>query len=133
MAEPSRKTNPGARAPTTDEVAGLVVRILDELKARDVVVLRMEKVLPITDYFVIATGGNRRHVESLREVIQKRLKERGWLPLHRSGRDAGTWVLLDYGPVVVHLFQPREREYYDLEMLWADAVPVAPEELPVAE
>jgi ribosome-associated protein len=133
MPEEERKTGTESEALPTDGLAGFVVSLLDELKAEDIVVLRMDEVLPITDYFVIATGGNRRHVESLREVIQKRLKERKWLPINRSGRETGTWVLLDYGPIVVHLFQPKEREYYDLEMLWADAKSVPLEELRVAE
>jgi ribosome-associated protein len=81
----------------------------------------MDEVLPITDYFVIATGRTKRHVDALLEIVEKRMKELGFYPSNRSGKDAGNWILLDYGWIVVHIFRTDEREYYDLEMLWADA------------
>lgn len=81
----------------------------------------MEEVLPITDYFVICNGRNARHVDSLRELVEKRLKVHKVPLLNRTGRDSKSWILLDYGWVVVHIFQPEFREFYDLELLWSDA------------
>jgi ribosome-associated protein len=117
----------------TDRLAGLVVSLLTERKGEDIVVLKMDEVLPITDWFVVATGRNRRHVDALTEHVLISLKARGVLAQNRSGKDTGRWVLLDFGWVVVHLFQPEEREYYDLEMLWADAEKVEPTSLPLPE
>ncbi|MEN8148631.1 MAG: ribosome silencing factor [Planctomycetota bacterium] len=117
----------------TDQLAGLVVSLLTERKGEDIVVLKMDEVLPITDWFVVATGRNRRHVDALTEHVLVSLKARGVHARNRSGKDTGRWVLLDFGWVVVHLFQPEEREYYDLEMLWADAGKVDLASMPLPE
>lgn len=75
----------------------------------------------ITDLFLIGSGTSNRHVRTLAEEIVDRLAEEGRRPLRREGLTDGQWVLLDYGDVVMHLFQPSVREYYDLERLWGDA------------
>ena len=77
--------------------------------------------LVITDIFVIATGTSRRHVLSLAEEVIDQLKAADRRPLRKEGFEDGQWVLLDYGDVVVHLFDASTRSYYDLERLWADA------------
>lgn len=77
--------------------------------------------LVITDIFVIATGTSRRHVLSLAEEVIDQLKATDRRPLRKEGFEDGQWVLLDYGDVVVHLFDAPTRSYYDLERLWADA------------
>ncbi len=121
---------PEATVSGPEWVVSVAVSALNERKAEDVVVLRMTDVLPITDYFVIATGKNARHVDALEELTHKRLKENGIRVQHVSGREGLTWVLLDCGAVVVHLFQPQTREYYDLELRWADAEKVPLDRLP---
>jgi ribosome-associated protein len=76
----------------------------------------------ITDYFVIATGANNRQVDAITEAIEEALrKEAGIKPIGREGVEEQTWILLDYGDIVVHVFQPELREYYRLESLWSDA------------
>lgn len=75
----------------------------------------------LTDVFIIAAGTSRRHVITLAEETEMKLKEHDRRPLRREGMEDGTWVLLDYGDVVVHLFDEERRAYYDLERLWADA------------
>ncbi len=75
----------------------------------------------LTDVFIIASGTSRRHVITLAEEAESKLKEQDRRPLRREGMEDGTWVLLDYGDVVVHLFDEETRAYYDLERLWADA------------
>ena len=78
--------------------------------------------LIITAYFVIATGRSDRQVRSIAEEVETALRERaGVKPVGREGEREGRWVLLDFGDVVVHVFQPDEREFYRLERLWADA------------
>jgi ribosome-associated protein len=100
----------------------LAARAADDKKAADIVVQEVRKALLITDYFVIATGANNRQVDAITEAIEEALRtEAGIRPIGREGLDEQTWVLLDYGDIVVHIFQPELREFYRLESLWSDA------------
>jgi ribosome-associated protein len=86
-----------------------------------IVLLDVSTLLVITDVFVIASGTSRRHVVTLAEAVEERLKGLGRRPLRSEGLDDATWVLLDYGDIVVHVFDEPTRRYYDLERLWSDA------------
>jgi ribosome-associated protein len=77
--------------------------------------------LVITEYFVLATGNTDRQVKTVCEEVEKRLKEAGLKAAGREGEQEGEWVLLDFGDLVVHVFQPETREFYRLEKLWEDA------------
>ena len=99
-----------------------LARLVDEMKGTKIVVLDMLESLEIVDYFVIATGLNERHLRAIAGEIDVRVKkEDGILKNHAEGMKNERWVLMDYGAVVVHLFHPDAREYYDLEFLWAEA------------
>ncbi len=124
------KMNIDAAPFDTDRMARLIASLLLSRKGEDVVLLKMDEVLPLTDYFVIATARNSRHVKALRDVVERGLKDRKILPMNRSPKEAMSWILLDYGDVVVHLFQPEARDFYDLENLWADAESIALDDLP---
>ena len=89
------------------------------MKAEDVVVLDVGSVSPIAEYFVFATGTNSRHVSALANEVHVVLKK-GGMTSSRDGVDQGYWAVLDYGPMMVHIFQPGARDFYDLEMLWGD-------------
>jgi ribosome-associated protein len=84
------------------------------------VVLDVGDVLAITDWFVIATGGNPRQVRTIADEVTTAAKATGAPPPRVEGLQDATWVLLDFGDVVVHVFQPETRSYYALERLWAD-------------
>jgi ribosome-associated protein len=84
------------------------------------VVLDVGDVLAITDWFVIATGGNPRQVRTIADEVATAVEAEGAPPPRVEGRDDATWVLLDFGDLVVHVFQPETRSYYTLERLWAD-------------
>jgi ribosome-associated protein len=86
-----------------------------------VVLLDVSGLLVITDVFVIASGTSRRHVLTLADEVEERLRHLGRRPLRREGVEHATWLLLDYGDVVVHVFDEPTRRYYDLERLWSDA------------
>jgi ribosome-associated protein len=88
-----------------------------------VVVLDVRASCSFADYFVVCTGDNERQLNAIWEAVLDTLKARGMLPLHKEGAGSG-WLLADFGAVVVHIFAPAEREYYQLEQLWKDAVPV---------
>jgi ribosome-associated protein len=93
----------------------------DDKKATDVVVLDVGDVLSITGWFLITSGSNPRQVRTIAEEVEAQLKQRHDLaPLRVEGLDGLRWVLLDYGDFVVHVFHEEERDYYQLERLWAD-------------
>jgi ribosome-associated protein len=98
-----------------------IVKVLDEKKAIDITAIKTEEVTIVSDYFVIASGTSNTHVKSLADDVEYEIKERfGIDPQHIEGRATG-WILLDYGSIIVHVFGHEDREYYNLERLWADA------------
>jgi len=102
------------------EIALKVAKILDEKKARDIRIIYVNKQTIIADYFVIAAGTSRTQVNALADEVEYKLGLEGIDPTKVEGRGQGTWVLLDYDSVLVHVFNPQSREYYNLEKLWAD-------------
>lgn len=106
------------------EIAVLASEVASDKQAIDVVVLDVRTSCSFADYFVICTGDNDRQLNAIWEAILDALKERGVVPLHRESQTGSGWQLADFGAVVVHIFAPAEREFYQLEQLWKDAVPV---------
>lgn len=106
-----------------------IARVLDSKKAEDVRILKVRDLTVLTDYFVIASGTSTTHTAALADEVEYQLGEKGIKPLASEGYDSKNWVLLDYGSVIVHVFVPNSRAYYDLEHLWADAEPVDRAEL----
>lgn len=98
-----------------------IAKVLDEKKAMDIVAIKTEEVTIVSDYFVIASGTSNTHVRALADDVEYEIKQRlGVDPEHIEGRATG-WILIDYGTVIVHIFQHEDRNYYNLERLWADA------------
>jgi ribosome-associated protein len=112
-------------APTSAELAQRAAQILIDHKANDVVLLSLEGVSDMTDYFLIASGTSDTHVRSLgNSVLEEMKRDVGQMAHHVEGLSQGRWVLLDYVDVVVHIFHPTLRNFYQIERLWADAQPV---------
>ena len=111
---------------TSEGLVELAVLSLVAHKAQEPVILEVKGLSNIGDYFIICSGGSKRHVQALAQNLQEDLKQVGVKPLGVEGLDEGHWVLLDYIDVVVHLFIKPLREFYDLEGLWVEArrVPV---------
>lgn len=104
------------------ECALIAARAADEKKATDILVQDVRELVSITDYFVIVTAANSRQVEAIIDEIEDELREQAHIkPSHTEDSRDGSWSLLDYGDVVVHVFMPEAREYYRLEELWNDA------------
>lgn len=101
--------------------ACLSAHVAADNKARDIVVLDMRGVTPLYDYFVLATGTSRRQIHTISEEIDAALHEVGDRRMAIEGYEASSWIVQDYGDVMVHVFNPQTREYYALEELWADA------------
>lgn len=99
---------------------------IDDKKGLDVTLLDISELLVVTDVFVIASGTSNRHVRTLSDEVEQNLvNETGRKPLRREGREYSRWVLLDYGDLVIHVFDQETRDYYQLERLWADAPRIA--------
>ena len=105
---------------TPKELYTNLVKVLDDKKAEDVAVLDTTDLTVVSEYFVIATGNSSTHVKSLADDVEYELQQLGVEPDHIEGRATG-WILLDYGSVLVHVFTRDNRDYYNLEHLWADA------------
>ena len=101
----------------------VVLDALDELKAVNPVTLDVAALTDVMDYLVIASGTSNRHVKSLANNVCMEAKKQGMRPIGVEGDDAGEWVLVDFGDVVVHVMLPATRDFYDLEGLWFNPTP----------
>ena len=109
---------------TPKEIALECVRALDAKKGRDIKLLETGELTTLADYFVICSATSTTQIKALADACEKALKDAGEPPHHIEGHRGGTWVLLDFSSVVVHLFMDEARQFYDLERLWKDAVDV---------
>ena len=110
---------------TAKELALLAARALADKKAKEIQALEITDLTTLADYFVIATGSSNTQINALVDNVEKVLtEEAGEEPLHREGYRGGTWVLLDYGCIAVHVFSSEAREFYGLERLWRDGKPL---------
>ncbi|NLN28641.1 MAG: ribosome silencing factor [Firmicutes bacterium] len=111
---------------TPTEIATHAARIALDKRASDVQILDLQGLTIMTDYFVIASGDNVQLVRAVCNGISEYLEERGVYYRRLEGWDEARWVLMDYGDVIVHVFQDDARKYYDLERLWGDAPRLRP-------
>ena len=110
---------------TPKETALFLAKTLDSKKGRDIKVLETGHLTTLADYFVLCSGTSSTQIKALGDACEKAMKEEhGELPHHVEGHRDGTWVLIDFSSVVVHIFNEEAREFYDLERLWSDATPV---------
>ncbi|MBI4238482.1 MAG: ribosome silencing factor [Deltaproteobacteria bacterium] len=116
-AVPVSKTSAGAVEPRLALIAGVV----EEMKGEALTILDLRSLTSFTDFFLLCSGTSDRHVQSIGETIVTRLKSHGIMPLGVEGHDSAQWILIDYGAIVVHVFYPAAREFYQIEKFWADA------------
>jgi ribosome-associated protein len=109
------------RKKTSTELARLCVHAAIEKKAEDPLILDVRELCSFTDYFVIMSGRSTRHVQGLAEAIEAELRSKRLSTTKAEGLQEGTWVLLDFNDVVVHIFYSESRKFYDIEGLWHDA------------
>lgn len=102
------------------EVAERAVRALDSKKGRDIRVIEIGSISTLADYFVLATGTSSTQVRALADEVEFQLQQAQVQAGHTEGYRGNSWVLLDYGSVVVHVFTPQARDFYDLDRLWKD-------------
>ena len=99
-------------------------KFLDEKGANDIQILEVSHLTSITDYFVFANGRNIQSVRSLSEDLEDKLAAEGVEPRRKEGERDSKWIVLDYASVIVHLFHPEERQFYNIERLWNDGTNV---------
>jgi ribosome-associated protein len=118
----ARKTSTEAAAlkaqPDADKTLSTILARLDDMKAEETVTIDLRGKSAYSDYMVVSTGRSNRHVGSIAENVAKGLKESGLRNIHIEGLPNCDWVLIDSGDVVVHVFRPEVREFYNLERLW---------------
>ena len=113
----------GANEPTVDsaEQAHTIVDILADRQASNIVLMDLRSVSLLADYFILANAETRRQMRALVDTVQENLHKRKLNPLRIEGTPESGWIIMDYGGVVVHLFDPDARAFYKLEQLWKDA------------
>jgi len=110
--------------PAEEQALGMARRIVDlasDKKAADIVLLQIGELTTLADYFVICSGASERQLGAIADGIVEGLREEGTKPIGREGSANAHWLLIDYGAVIVHIMAPPERDFYQLERLWADA------------
>jgi ribosome-associated protein len=109
-----------------EEIRNAAVSALEDIKARDIVVLDVRKLTALFDYMIVASADSARQTKALARNVHDRIKALGGGVLGVEGEQAAEWVLVDLGSVVVHVMQPAVREYYNLEQLWGGDTPHRP-------
>jgi len=117
---PAIKVRPGA-----DETLNLILSRLDDMKAEETVTIDLRGKSSISDYMIVTSGRANRHVGAIAENVAKGLKENGIAAPHVEGLPNCDWVLIDSGDVIVHVFRPEVREFYNLEKMWTSDKPAA--------
>ena len=101
------------------QLIALIEGALEDMKAKELVVIDVRGRSTVTDYMVVASGTSKRHVASVAQEVLDKLKAAGFQPMGVEGQDVGDWVLVDVGSVVVHVMMPDARSFYDIERLWS--------------
>jgi ribosome-associated protein len=105
----------------TQRLIRIAYDAVDNKKARDIKILDLKDISPITDYFVICSGSSTTQVKAIADEVEEKLAKEGAYLHHKEGYSSGRWVLLDLGNIIVHVFHTEDREFYSIERLWADA------------
>lgn len=111
------------------KLARLAISALEDKKGEDVRVVDIGDVSVLADYFIIATGRNRTQVQAMADEVEQRLGRAGAVPRQIEGYQAANWVLLDFGDVIIHIFDAQNRLFYDLERIWKDGRQIEPDTL----
>ncbi len=109
------------------EMAAKAIEALEEKKAEDIRIIDISDVSVIADYFIIANGSNRNQIQALSDAVEEKLGKAGYPMKQIEGYNTANWVLLDFGDIMVHIFDKENRLFYDLERIWHDGKQILPE------
>lgn len=116
-------------AETVKKMAGIAIQALEDKKAEEIRVIDISQVSVLADYFIIANGTNISQIQALADEVEEKLGRAGY-PLKQSeGYDHANWVLLDFGDIIIHIFDKENRLFYDLERIWRDGKTIEPDTL----
>ena len=118
---PKRRKRAARTEQSPLDLARRIVELAEDKKAADIVLLDLAGLTTVADCFVICSGGSERQLDAIADGIVEALRDEGLRPIGREGVAASHWVLIDYGSVIVHVFTPPERDFYQLEKHWAKA------------
>ena len=107
-------------AMTSQEYCKIAVAALEDRKAEDVKIIDIREISPVADYFVIADGTNQNQIQAMRDACEEALYNAGLKTKQIEGNSSSTWILMDYGDIIVHIFSKEDRLFYDLERIWRD-------------
>lgn len=102
------------------DMAALAIEALEDKKAEDIRVIDISQVSVIADYFIIANGTNKSQIQTLSDAVEEKLGRAGYFMKQKEGFRSANWVLLDFGDIIVHIFDKENRLFYDLERIWRD-------------
>ena len=105
---------------TSKELTKLAAAALEDRKAEDVTVIDISEISPIADYFIIANGTNQNQLQAMRDAVDEALYKAGVKVQQIEGNQSSTWILMDYGDIIIHIFSKEDRLFYDLERTWRD-------------
>ena len=111
------------------KMAKIAYEAMEEKKAENIQIIDIEEISVLADYFLIASGTNRNQVQALAENVEEKLFKAGFEKKQTEGFASGNWILLDYGDIVIHIFDRENRLFYDLERIWRDGKTTTIEEL----
>lgn len=100
--------------------AKMAIAALEDKKAEDVHVIDISEVSTLADYFIIASGTNKNQMQAMQDAVDEKLSRAGYETKHIEGNKNATWILMDYGDVIIHIFDKENRLFYDLERIWRD-------------
>ena len=105
------------------EMKNNIEKILDDNKAKNIIAINLKNKSYIADYMIIASGTSSRHLQALSEILVSELKKIGLEGCRIEGRESNDWKLVDTNDIIVHIFHPEKREFYNLEKMWAEEMP----------
>lgn len=111
------------------QMASLAYHALEEKKADNITLIDIEQISTLADYFIIASGSNRNQIQAMADEVDEVLSRAGYEIRHKEGYQTANWVLLDYGDLVIHIFDTQNRLFYDLDRIWRDGKAVSIQEL----
>lgn len=111
------------------EMAKLAFEALEDRKGEDIKVIKVDEISVLADYFIISNGTNSSQVQALVDSVDEKLGKAGYVPQRVEGIGNSSWVLMDYGDIIVHIFSAEDRLFYDLERIWRDGIDVSKEDL----
>ena len=105
---------------TSKELCKIAVAALEDRKAEDVKIIDIRELSPIADFFIIANGNNQNQIQAMRDAADEALYKAGLKVKQVEGNQSSTWILMDYGDIIIHIFSKQDRLFYDLERIWRD-------------